>query len=435
MSLCLNLKDIQPHKRFIREKCVVKPKETDYDKYPKPIYTFLVDKERKIVHLPMGVWNQLFTTFPKRMYDSIEVKFKFDLYTVQTDERKRDQDVVAAQAIATLTKQHTVLLALFTAFGKTATAIYIASKLKLKTLVVCLQKELRDQWKCEIEKFTSAKVCNIKANGVLDSDAEFYIVGIVQAVNMFKKNANVFDGIGTVIIDECHHIVADKFSKALQTVHPKYLIGLSATPDRKDGLDIMFPLYFGDSQSYIVREEKKSFQVIKLNTMFVPDCRTNMQGRLDWSNVINSLAYNPMRQRMIAKLAHTYPNEIIMILGQRVEELEGIAQYLEEMGENIDRFYGSKKKKAIKSDYRILLTGSKKGGEGFDDKRLTMLIIITDTTDIRQNEGRIRCDNNIVIDIVDKFGTLEKHWEMRKQWYLKRGATIITKRVVKTEFS
>ena len=60
-----------------------------------------------------------------------------------------------------------------------------------------------------------------------------------------------------------------------------------------------------------------------------------------------------------------------------------------------------------------------------NDPELTCLISTSSIKDIRQLEGRIRTVDNLIIDIVDNHGIYEKHWEKRKEWYLKRGATIM----------
>uniref|UniRef100_A0A6C0LXL2 Helicase ATP-binding domain-containing protein n=1 Tax=viral metagenome TaxID=1070528 RepID=A0A6C0LXL2_9ZZZZ len=419
-------------KEVIKKLCQAHAKPTQYVPKPPTTFTFDVHRDTGEITLPIRMFMHIgLDDLPTRTFRPIDGEFTASLFTESSDSRHRDQDVVARAALDMLRRNHSCLLSLFTGFGKSITAIKIACDLGLKTLVLCKQKELCAQWKDEIERFTSLSVQTLvkgSKNLELDASADIYICGIVKAINAHAHNPNIFNSVGTLIVDECHNIMATEFSKALMCFHPKYLIGLSATPDRADGLDKLFVPFFGKRSDYIVREEVKVFTVVKYLTGFVPDIRQNYKGMLDWTNVIGSLATNPQRQRLIADIAHSYPNECIAIISKRKEELHGVAQILTDTyHEHVEFFIESMKKADLSSDFRILLTTRQKAGEGFNDMRLTMLILTTDSKDVRQNEGRVRNDQNVVVDLVDAFPTFEKHWELRAKWYRKRGATIITK--------
>jgi hypothetical protein len=71
------------------------------------------------------------------------------------------------------------------------------------------------------------------------------------------------------------------------------------------------------------------------------------------------------------------------------------------------------------------VAGEKKGGVGLDDPELTMLVLCSDTTDVRQYEGRLRTVNNLIYHVVDNYKPFEKHWDLCEEWYLERGAEII----------
>ena len=94
---------------------------------------------------------------------------------------------------------------------------------------------------------------------------------------------------------------------------------------------------------------------------------------------------------------------------------------LKDFEEDVD--YRAETKKTHDENVRILVGTTGKLGVGYDSQR-TILIMACDVTDIRQNEGRIRADNNIVYDLVDNFSTFEKHWKLREKWYRARGADI-----------
>jgi hypothetical protein len=154
------------------------------------------------------------------------------------------------------------------------------------------------------------------------------------------------------------------------------------------------------------------------------------QGRssLDWTHLINSIAYNEERQAYIVSLILQHPDHRIMVLSDRQQECDRICDKLEAAGEHsLLKITGTtSKKKTDTTKYRVLVAGMKKAGVGFNDPTLTMLILATDRKDVEQLEGRIRTSNNIIYDLVDDNPTLENHWKKRGAWYSKRGAVIET---------
>ena len=72
-----------------------------------------------------------------------------------------------------------------------------------------------------------------------------------------------------------------------------------------------------------------------------------------------------------------------------------------------------------------MICGFKKGGVGLDDPNLTMGIIASDTRDIRQYEGRIRCTDNTIYHFVDNYCSFENHWDECCEWYEQKGAKVI----------
>ena len=69
------------------------------------------------------------------------------------------------------------------------------------------------------------------------------IIGMLQTLSMKEFANNRFDDIGHVIIDECHCIPSRVFSRALLKINSPYMLGISATPNRKDGLTKVLKYY------------------------------------------------------------------------------------------------------------------------------------------------------------------------------------------------
>jgi len=321
----------------------------------------------------------------------------------------------------------------------TACGVYLSVKLRLKTMVICHFDIVRKQWPGEYEKFTgnTAKIQLIKGkNCKLDPKADVYIIGIQKAASM---KASDFINIGTVIIDEAHISTITAFTKTLLRFQPRYLIGLSATPDRPDGMHSLLTNYFGKPKDFIVREEVKDFTVYKLQTPFKPEISyTIVRGRTvpNWSAIINSIESNEERWSLIANLTFQNPSEKIIILCNRNSLANGVYNILVEAGESCALLIGTVKQ--YDKNKRILVAGFKKGGVGLNDPDLTMAIIASDTKDVRQYEGRIRTSNNIIYHLVDYYKPFQNHWEECETWYLAKGADIKvigTNHVYKTKSS
>ena len=429
MSFAYPLEHLTPEVNALIEKhCVQRRKKDRYTPNPEPSSCLAVNNEDSCAYLPLGIWKELYDEFPNDYIRHPRTKMKCTkkMYTLATDPKKyRDQDVVTKQALAKLKVDRTVFLALPCGYGKTSAGNFLSCALGYKTLILCHIKVVLEQWLEEYQKFSTAKVQYVKGKK-LDPTADVYIMGVRKASLMPRE---VFKDIGTVIFDEAHIATITAFTHSMLNSQPRYLIGLSATPDRSDGMHKLLTCYFGPKKNYIIREEVKDFTVFKVQTPFEPEisyCMTPDGSMVpDWTKMINSLAYNEKRQAWAIKLVKNNPDAKIMILTDRVIEAKAIHKKLIAMGESADLLVEDVKSSQWDRDCRVLVGGMKKCGVGFDDSSRTVLILLTDKTDVRQFEGRIRTVDNKVYDFVDNYQTFENHWaDSREPWYLKRGAKI-----------
>ena len=97
-----------------------------------------------------------------------------------------------------------------------------------------------NQWKERIEQFLpEVSVGKIQRN-VINKDGNQIVIGLLQSISMIDYPEETFSGFGLVIYDECHHLGAEVFSRALMKTVAPYTLGLSATPNRTDGLTKVF---------------------------------------------------------------------------------------------------------------------------------------------------------------------------------------------------
>ena len=131
---------------------------------------------------------------------------------------------------------HDGILSLQTGGGKTVCGLWIASQLKLPTIILVHNTFLKDQWISRIKDFLpNARIGQIQGD-IIDINEKDIIVCMLQSISLKEYPQETFTKIGLIIVDECHHIASEAFSKSLPKLTSKYMLGLSATPERKDKL-------------------------------------------------------------------------------------------------------------------------------------------------------------------------------------------------------
>lgn len=218
--------------------------------------------------------------------------------------------------------------------------------------------------------------------------------------------------------------MADKLSVCMRYLVPRYLVGLSATPYRSDGLDILIDMYFGKEK--IVRKLFREHYVYTIKTGFKPEVKTNRMGKVDWGSVIESQCGNRERNEMIIKLVKGFPERTFLILCKRVEQAYYIEERLKEEKEDVTSLIGSNQTFEQKS--RILVGTVQKTGVGFDHPALNSLVLASDVEGyFIQYLGRVfRREDTVpfIFDFIDDYSLLYKHYLTRRSVYLEHGGNI-----------
>jgi len=371
-------------------------------------------------------------------YDSVLLPFAYsvqklnlkrrsrDLFTPMTSpfegELRDEQNVVKTEAISILNKKGSVILSMYCGFGKTITSINLACAIGMKTLVIVNKLVLMKQWEESINRFCpSAVVQKVTPKSKPDASANFLII---NAINTPKLSKEFFSTIGLVIVDEAHLIMAETVSKCMQSISPRYLIGLTATPYRPDGLDALLEFYFGIDK--IIRELWREHLVYKVETGFEPIVELTAQGRMNWGSVLDSQSKDKTRNELIVDIISHFKERNFLVMVKRVEQGELLEKMLLERGEDVTSLVGARQTFEVSS--RILIGTCSKVGTGFDHPRLDTLLLAADVEEyFIQYLGRCmrtRDGTPIVFDIVDDNGVLKKHYNTRKKIYLKHGGKI-----------
>jgi superfamily II DNA or RNA helicase len=262
------------------------------------------------------------------------------------------------------------------------------------------------------------------------------IIGMLQTLSMKEFPEGTFDDIGHVIIDECHRIPSRVFSKALLKINSNYMLGLSATPNRKDGLTKVLKYYIGDI-IYSVKSCEKN--VVKVER-YILDSNDenynkeifNFKGQAQMPTMINNISNCQKRTKLIMdkviKEINLDENRQILILSDRKQHLEDMFKIAKDNNiESVGYYVGGMKKEKLKENEscKILLGTYPMANEGLDIQTLNGLVLSTPKSDIIQSVGRIDRIKHLniqplIIDIVDTFSIFDGQSRKRFAVYKKK---------------
>ena len=208
------------------------------------------------------------------------------------------------------------LLQLPCGWGKTSGALYISSILKKKTLVIGHMDFLLNQWTERIHQFLpGAKIGRIQQD-VIDVEDKDIVLCMLQSLVRRDYPPALFAQFGLTIIDEVHHISSQTFSTVLFKVVTKYMLGLSATMERKDGTTRVFKWFLGE---IIQKVESRSEQPVEVRAVtFVEDADA------EFNETIVDYQGKPQHSSMISKLCN-YPKRTEFIIAQICDFLKNHA--------------------------------------------------------------------------------------------------------------
>jgi superfamily II DNA or RNA helicase len=331
------------------------------------------------------------------------------------------------------------LLELPCAYGKTVLSLNIISRLNKKTFIIVHKEFLMNQWIERIQQFLpKARIGKIQGQ-IIDIDDKDIVIGMLQSLSMKDYPSDLFQSFGLTIIDEVHHISSEVFSNSLFKLVTKYMLGLSATMNRKDGTTKVFKMFLGPVVFKGKRDEERDVTVRAIE-YYVDDEEfnkvvTDFRGNTAYSTMISKLCEYNRRSEFILKILgdmlQENPNQQVMILAHN----KNILKYLHDAIAfrnlaTVGYYVGGMKESALKEteSKKVVIATYSMAAEALDIKSLTTLIMATPKTDIEQSVGRILREKHsqpVVVDIIDSHDTFKKQWQKRKVFYKKENYKII----------
>ncbi len=302
--------------------------------------------------------------------------------------------------------------------GKTVLSLWIISLLKVKTIVVVHKDFLMTQWRDRIMEFLpDARIGKIQQN-TIDIENKDIVLAMVQSLSMKEYEPEVFSSFGLAVFDECHHLGAEVFHRSMQKVSSKYMLGLSATPDRKDGLRKVFEWYIGP-MVYSTKEKNTDYIETRIYEFYNDKesyCKQEIlyNGKNCMPRMINNLSESEERFMFIIDLVKEEFNKgrKILILSDRRGYLDNTKKWL---NENLQKscaglYVGGMKPNELRDSQEkdIILGTFSMASEGMDIPKLNTIVLASPKSDVVQSVGRIlrekadvRKFHPLVIDIKD----------------------------------
>lgn len=332
-----------------------------------------------------------------------------------------------------------------TAFGKTVVAANVIATRGVSTLVLVHRRELMEQWRERLSVFLDRPSGSIgaigggkrKLTGAID-------VAVLQS--LVRKGAvdPIVAEYGQVIIDECHHVSAFSFEAVLRQVRARYVLGLTATPIRKDGHHPIITMQCGPVRfktdlkrqaaarpfEHIVRPRETGFGVVALAAHGIQE-------------VYRLLADDEVRNAMIVEdvVAAAATGRSALVLTERTAHRDLLANLLMERTPHVFALasgIGVRKRAELaermaavpQGEPSVLVATGRLVGEGFDDARLDTLFLampISWRGTLQQYAGRLHRLHTekrevIIYDYVDPIvPMLARMWEKRLRGYRAMG--------------
>src|SRR3989454_213854 len=326
------------------------------------------------------------------------------------------------EAVAKITAHDEGILCAPTAFGKTAVAAWLIAKRKVNTLVVVHRQQLLDQWQERLGMFLDLPVKSIgHIGGGKTERTGFVDVAVIQSLHRKEEVKDLVAEYGQVIVDECHHISAFTFELVMKQVKARYVLGLTATPMRKDGHHPIIymqcgPIRFNLSARKMTQETPFDHQMIPRFTEF------RLPRELEDAtiqDVYGSLLDDHERNLLIEKdlIRAVESGRTPLLLTGRTEHLKHFAAKISGSVKNVlvlKGGMGRKQRRAMaealasvpEGEKRVILATGSYIGEGFDDARLDTLFLampISWRGTLAQYVGRLHRlhDNKRVVQVYD----------------------------------
>ncbi|HEY1535262.1 MAG TPA: DEAD/DEAH box helicase family protein, partial [Polyangiaceae bacterium] len=275
--------------------------------------------------------------------------------------------------------------------GKTVVGAYLVASRACSTLILVHRRPLLDQWLAQLALFLGLDRKEIgQVGGTKRTPTGRLDVAMIQSLVRRDSVADLVAGYGQVIVDECHHLPAVQFERVLREVKARYVVGLTATPQRRDGHHPITEMQLGPVRFRVAAKSQVAARPFE-HRLVVRETSFRVRACDEQSSI----------QKVYAAMARdegrnvTILNDVVraleegrspILLTERKDHLDYFAERLQRvvrhlvvlqggMGVKADRSVRAQLEAIPPNEERLLLATGRYIGEGFDDARLDTLFL------------------------------------------------------------
>jgi len=360
--------------------------------YDTPRYIFCGEIHTGRIVLPRGVVKEAKSLF-RKAGGKLKIEDKRTTPYVRPFEFQGTLSADQETAVAVMLEHDEGVLLAPPGSGKTVMGCAVIAERKVATLILVHRKPLMEQWRARIGEFLGLDKGDI---GTLGKSTELpesgIVIGMIQTLVKSEMPAALLAPFTQVIIDECHHVPAASFEAVMKESPARFFLGLTATPNRKDGLQKILFLQCGAIRHKMEPDRDESIHrklIVRDIELGLPPEETRTPIHEVWDMLVDHEGRN---RRIVADVITALSEKRhCALLSDRKRHLGMLDDMLKraepETAERIHRLNGTmgKKERAeifslIESQTEdgkgfVLLATSSLIGEGFDLPQLDTLFL------------------------------------------------------------
>lgn len=427
-------------------------------------------KTKKYGSSPWNVWKQTkkYIVIPRNYGISVcgnvtrSLLYPGDIvvpYKLNSNIILRDYQMDAVNAVQNAYNDDNIwggMLVLPTGSGKTITSLYIANLISTRTLIVVNTKSLARQWCASIKQLFNIDAIIISELSTSTNINKIiltnnFIITVVNSLKLTKSGTRrfpspLFKTVGLVIIDEVHSMISPSILTIFRSISRKFILGLTATPDRCDNLDFLYEYFIGDilyRKKFIYTGQLPLVHFYNYKNNNYTTIVTHENKSINYTATVKKIYEDPHRMNLavnIIKKYNTMPsiNKIIVVAPFR-DILESLYARVKEFEPSSGLYYSTSSKRGIEKQLstirtaKIIISIFSLAKQSLDIKDCNCIILLSspilhitssgeyNTTLLDQIVGRILRKNHTttphIIIINDMWGFFASHARLRKIYF------------------
>lgn len=411
-----------------------------YSTYQTPRFIRCYDEDISHLHLPRGTFESL-RAIASAVGSSFSVEDRRPEFRTFDFQFKGSLTQDQEQAVRPLLKHEIGVLVAPPGAGKTVMGCYVAAKRNVPTLILAHRKPLLDQWRVHLIELLGLASRDIgQIGGGRDRQSGVVDLAMFQSLARRDDPDSILAPYGLIIVDECHHVPAVQFAASMKKVQARFVLGLTATPYRRDGLHGLISMQCGPTRHEMAQKRGD----LPLTLVVRETAFGYLDDEMPIQELYKKLSQDGMRNDMIVRdvLEATDKGRRCLVLSQRKDHCAALAAKFLEKGRQafvLSGVQGKKERVAILKDIQgtppenplIVLSTGQYLGEGFDCPQMDTLFMASPASfkgRLVQYAGRILREypgktEAVVYDYLDsQVDMLRRMYSRRSKAYKTLGA-------------